>query len=77
MMEVRLGVDHGSSATWSASFGRNRDGECFLVVWIDAGAGRIAVCTSYDRKTPPASEAELRAWAHEAIARLSAPWREG
>jgi hypothetical protein len=49
MMRTELGVDVGSGATWSAEFGCNRDGECFLVVFVGDAQGADPPTRHFDR----------------------------
>ncbi len=78
MMRTELGVDVGSGASWSAEFGCNRDGECFLVVFVrDAHGHRLAVSTTYDHQQFPEDDAELKRWAALAVQTSVARWTAG
>jgi len=72
MMRVTLGRDHVNGATWSAAFGVNKDGECFLLVYMND----TIVSTTYDHRTPPRDDAELKRWAADALRARAASWLE-
>ena len=72
MWQVTLGKDPHCGAVWSAAFGQNRDGECFMMILVNENV----VSTVYDHESFPGDDAELRAWAAEAIRARAASWTQ-